>query len=56
MRYILLQTLFLLIASTMFSQAIPVEVKQIDGKWTMFRDGEPYFVKGVGALPNWTRP
>lgn len=34
-----------------FEGAIPVELRQADdGSWTMYRGGEPYFIRGVGGL------
>ena len=33
-----------------FEGAIPVEVRQeADGSWTLYRGGEPYFIRGVGG-------
>jgi hypothetical protein len=35
---------------TRYSGAIPVELRQdADGAWTMYRGGEPYFIRGVGG-------
>ncbi|MCB0626669.1 MAG: hypothetical protein KDC43_22815, partial [Saprospiraceae bacterium] len=31
------------------SGPIHVEVKQENGKWTLYRGGKPYFIKGVGG-------
>ena len=28
---------------------IPVELKQTDGRWELFRGGKPYFIKGAGG-------
>ena len=34
-----------------FEGAIPVELRQdADGSWTLYRGGEPYFIRGVGGL------
>ena len=34
-----------------YQGAIPVELRQdADGSWTLYRGGEPYYVKGVGGL------
>ena len=34
-----------------FEGAIPVEVRQdADGSWTLYRGGEPYYIRGVGGL------
>ncbi|MEL7498466.1 MAG: glycoside hydrolase family 2 TIM barrel-domain containing protein [Planctomycetota bacterium] len=30
-------------------QAVPVSVKQVDGNWTLMRDGKPYQIKGAGG-------
>jgi hypothetical protein len=32
-----------------YGQAIKVEVVEKDGKWELLRDGEPYYIKGVGG-------
>ena len=41
--------LLLTIASSSYSQAIPVEVVQRDGNWTLLRGGEPYYIRGCGG-------
>ncbi len=28
---------------------IKVEIKEVDGKWQLYRGGEPYYIKGVGG-------
>ncbi|MEX0322508.1 MAG: glycoside hydrolase family 2 TIM barrel-domain containing protein [Puniceicoccaceae bacterium] len=33
----------------LWAEAIPVRVIEQDGKFTLHRDGEPYFIKGVGG-------
>ena len=34
-----------------YEGAIPVELRQdADGSWTLYRGGEPYFIRGVGGL------
>lgn len=50
----LLRTALLLCCAFCFSfgsraQAVHTEVVQKDGNWTFLRDGEPYYVKGVGG-------
>ncbi len=35
--------------STLLGQAIKVEVRQSAEKWTLYRDNQPYYVKGVGG-------
>ena len=40
----------LLISNTLVSaQAVRTEIKQVNGEWRLFRDGNPYFVKGGGG-------
>ena len=46
----LLSMIVLFACSPCFSQAVKVEVKQVDGNWTLFRGGEPYYIKGAGGL------
>ncbi|MEM7283033.1 MAG: glycoside hydrolase family 2 TIM barrel-domain containing protein [Pseudomonadota bacterium] len=31
------------------SEAIPVEIRQEDDGWTLYRGGEPYFIRGAGG-------
>ena len=31
------------------AQAVKVEVKKVGGDWELFRDGKPYYIKGVGG-------
>ncbi len=38
-----------LIASYSFATAIPVEIEHADGRFTLYRGGEPYFIKGGGG-------
>lgn len=47
----LLSTLFLVLTClvTWAEGPIPVTVKQVNGEWTFMRNGEPYYVKGVGG-------
>ena len=33
----------------LWADAIPVHVVEQDGKFTLYRDGQPYFIKGVGG-------
>jgi len=46
----LLSIIVLFACSPCFSQAVKVEVKQVDGNWTLFRGGEPYYINGAGGL------
>ena len=48
MKYIL-SIAFALLVLLSNAQVVPVKVEQIDGKWTLLRGGEPYYVKGVGG-------
>ena len=36
-------------SSTALAEAIPVELKQTDKGWQLFRGGEPYFIRGAGG-------
>jgi hypothetical protein len=47
-------TLSILLAPDVLAQstAIPVEVRQVDGRWILLRGGAPYFVNGVGGTQN----
>lgn len=38
-----------LMPSDTFAQAIPVELRQSEQGWQLFRDGEPYFIRGAGG-------
>ena len=31
------------------AQAVKVEVAQVDGQYTLLRDGEPYYINGAGG-------
>ncbi|MCO4819098.1 MAG: hypothetical protein KC517_05705 [Bacteroidetes bacterium] len=31
------------------AQAVKVEVKKVNGDWELYRDGKPYYIKGVGG-------
>jgi len=33
-----------------YSQAVKVEVKEINGEWVLTRGGEPYYINGAGGL------
>lgn len=45
--YLLIGVIF---SFSSFAQAVHVEVKQeADGSWQMYRDGQPYYVKGAGG-------
>jgi len=37
-----------LLAATALADAVPVEVKAVDGGYTLLRNGQPYLVKGAG--------
>jgi hypothetical protein len=39
----------LLLCSTAFGQAIPVELQRTDQGWQLKRGGEPYFIRGAGG-------
>jgi len=39
----------LLLSTSIYGQAVKVEVIQQNGQWQMLRDGEPFFVKGGGG-------
>ncbi|NND93721.1 MAG: hypothetical protein HKN45_02590, partial [Flavobacteriales bacterium] len=41
--------LSILLTSSINGQVSKVTVEKVGDKWTMFRNGEPYFVKGVGG-------
>ena len=42
--------LFVAFIQPVFSQAIPVTIQQdAEGNWTLYRNNEPYYVKGVGG-------
>lgn len=53
--YLFLVAVFQLVVfqNGLFAQSertpIKVEIKQIDGRWQLFRGGEPYYIKGVGG-------
>jgi len=38
-----------LLAEGAVADAIPVELRQVDGSWQLLRDGEPYLIRGVGG-------
>jgi len=40
---------FVLASSNSMAAAIPVEIEHVDGHFTLYRGGEPYFIKGAGA-------
>ncbi len=48
MRILAIISLFLF-AMQAQAQVIPVSVEQRDGKWTLIRDGQPYFINGGGG-------
>ena len=39
----------LLTGGTTMAQAVPVELKETTQGWQLFRDGEPYFIRGAGG-------
>lgn len=45
----LIITIFFLSIVSVWAQPIKVEVTQIDGQWTLMRDGEPYYINGAGG-------
>lgn len=47
MRWGLTVLLFWALAGT--AQVIPVTVEQVDGQWTLLRDGKPYYIEGGGG-------
>ncbi|MEP0366894.1 MAG: T9SS type A sorting domain-containing protein [Cyclobacteriaceae bacterium] len=47
MKKILLIICLLFVSSLTYSQGVKVEVKLIDGEYQLYRDGSPYFIKGV---------
>jgi Glycosyl hydrolases family 2, TIM barrel domain len=54
MKILLLLLLILLASLTSFSQQaerkpVKVEVKEINGQFTLYRDGKPYYIKGAGG-------
>lgn len=48
-----MRILLLLVASALhllsFADPVKVEVKEVNGKWSFYRDGKPYEVKGAGG-------
>lgn len=38
-----------LLHAVTIAEPIPVELRQTDAGWQLFRDGEPYFIKGAGG-------
>jgi hypothetical protein len=49
MKKITFMFLFVAAAQWLFGQAVKVEVKLIDGGYTLVRDGEPYYIRGAGG-------
>ena len=45
----LLVAALVLFAAGANAQAVPVELRQVDGNWQLLRDGEPYLVRGAGG-------
>ncbi|NNK80441.1 MAG: hypothetical protein HKO93_03000, partial [Flavobacteriales bacterium] len=46
---LLFLTLVLCFSSTINGQVNKVTVEKVGDKWTMLRNGEPYYIKGVGG-------
>lgn len=44
-----------LFTSIIHAQAIPVELRQVDGAWQLYRDGEPYLIRGAGGTGSLAR-
>ncbi|MFO7864865.1 MAG: glycoside hydrolase family 2 TIM barrel-domain containing protein [Salinivirgaceae bacterium] len=49
---ILIISLLIISSLGLFAQPVKVEVKQVDGKWTLLRGGEPYYINGAGGKGN----
>lgn len=47
-RWLIAAALFL-VAIAGHAQPVPVELRQVDGNWQLFRDGEPYLIRGAGG-------
>jgi len=39
----------LCISGQVFADAVPVELRQTETGWQLYRDGEPYFIRGAGG-------
>ena len=37
------------LSASLSAQVVKVEVKQANGQWSLYRNGEPYYVKGGGG-------
>jgi len=45
----LLVAVFVLIATSVRADPVPVELRQVDGKWQLLRDGQPYAIRGAAG-------
>jgi len=45
----LLVAVFVLIATGVRADPVPVELRQVDGKWQLLRDGQPYAIRGAAG-------
>lgn len=41
--------LFFSNSTSLWAQAVKTELQEVGGRWTLLRDGEPYYVKGAGG-------
>lgn len=48
-KYLSLTIVALLLPALAAAEAIPVELRQTDSGWQLFRDGTPYFIRGAGG-------
>jgi Glycosyl hydrolases family 2, TIM barrel domain len=48
-KFLSLTILALLLPALAAGEAIPVELRQTDSGWQIFRDGAPYFIRGAGG-------
>ena len=49
MRPGLLYILFFFLSQCLAAQPAKVSMQQVDGKWVLYKNGEPYYIKGAGG-------
>ena len=47
--FVLVVTATVVLAQAAGAEAVPVELRQVDGSWQLLRDGEPYQIRGAGG-------
>ena len=46
---VLLITMLSMLSANSLADAVPVELRHVDGNWQLFRDEQPYFIRGAGG-------